>query len=307
MWGGNHDIQYILNAYSVCQYVVSYIEKSYRGMSKLMKKVAKECKKKNQNVKDQLFTFCREFQGASEISSQEVGYNLMQLPLTTSSRTKVRINTFQPQERVRMLKSFQELCTLPEHSEDIFYANIFQRYAKRDVESESVSLIDFVSDRLTNRRTKIILYYSPDKNTQYEEFCRVQLLLFIPWRNEHKLTGDLESYSDCYIKYEQEINQIRSYYHKMETHLLEKAISDIEQDVSLVPIVDEEEMAAKAVNKHQNKNLDEKNFIPPEISNELGFDYMKDDEFSVKKRRMNFDEMSNLFRSLDLSQKEIFL
>ena len=126
------DIQYILDPYSVCHYIVSYIGKSYRGMSKLLQKVTSECKKKNNCLREQFFKFVREFQGASEISSQEVGYNLLQMPLVSSTRTKVRINTYPTAERVKMLKSSKALASLSPDKEDIFLTDCFQRYAVRD-------------------------------------------------------------------------------------------------------------------------------------------------------------------------------
>ena len=89
----------------------------------------------------------------------------MQLPLTTSSRTKVRINTYPQHERVKMLKSAKELASLPPDSEDIFCSNALQRYSLRDKDLDNVNLIDFVSGRLTNGHTKVILYYPYDKST----------------------------------------------------------------------------------------------------------------------------------------------
>ena len=165
------DIQFILDPYSVCQYVVNYIGKSYRGMSKLLRKVSNECKKKNSCLRDQLFNICREFQGASEISSQEVGYNLMQMPLVSSSRTKIRINTYKREERVKMLKSSKMLLNLPPESEDIFHISCLDRYAKREKELEEINLIDYVSGRLSQQRTKVVLYYYYDKEQEMEEYA----------------------------------------------------------------------------------------------------------------------------------------
>ena len=103
---------------------------------------------------------CREFQGASEISSQEVGYHLLQLPLSYSSRSKIRISTYQPTDRVKMLKSPKDLAALAPESENIFLTNVFDRYAKRDKSEENVPLIDYVSGRHTNGKTKIVLYHT---------------------------------------------------------------------------------------------------------------------------------------------------
>ena len=307
VWGGNMDIQYILNPYSVCQYIVSYIGKSYRGMSKLLRKVTNECKKENKCLRDQFFKICREFQGASEISSQEVGYNLMQMPLTSSSRTKVRINTYPIVERVKMLKSAKALASLSPESEDIFYSNCLQRYALRDKDSENVNLIDFVSGRLTDKKTKVVLYYSYNPDTDFEEFSRVQLLLFNPWRNEAALAGDFETHADKYLSIKPKLEQARAFYHNMEKKVLETAMNEYEYDINLVPVVDEAESQAKIVNDHQNKAQNTLNLIPTDISNELGFDYQKEDELTIKKRKVESNDMHIMFRTLNLKQKEIFL
>ena len=150
-------------------------------------------------MREQLFTICKEFQGASEISSQEVAYNLLQLPLSQSSRSKVRISTYPPMERVKMLKSRQQLAELPPESDDIFMVNCFDRYAKRENALEGMNLIDFVSGRLSDRKPKVIMYYYYDRKQQFEEFARVQLLLYVPWRKEDELKGSFDSHVEHYL------------------------------------------------------------------------------------------------------------
>ena len=68
-----------------------------------------------------------------------------------------------------MLKSAKELSSLPPDSEDIFCSNALDRYSQRESELEDINLIDFVSERLTSRRTKVILYYPYDKESQKED------------------------------------------------------------------------------------------------------------------------------------------
>ena len=43
-WKGNMDIQYILDPYACVMYITSYMLKSERGMSELLKQVSKECR-----------------------------------------------------------------------------------------------------------------------------------------------------------------------------------------------------------------------------------------------------------------------
>ena len=57
---------------------------------------------------------------------------------------------------------------------------------------------------------------------------------------------------------------------------------------------------------YQNKNFDSNNFIPVDISNELGHDYGRDEQLVIKKDKVEVNEMHSMFRSLNLKQKEIF-
>ena len=304
-WIGNMDIQFILDPYSVCIYVVNYIGKSFRGMSKLLKKVVKECKKNNVDLKKQMFKICKEFQGASEVSSQEIGYHLCQIPLTGSSRSKVRINTYPPNERVKMLKDLNQLKSLSPDSEDIFLTGSLEKYAKRASLDENVNLIDFMSGRKAKSKTKIVLYFSYDKSQQFEEFCRVQLLLFISWRKETELMGSFLSHSDRYLSLENEINELRSHYHKIDSQELDSLVEECEfEPEDLVPILDEEEKKAKIINDHQNKDFVE--IVPSEMSQELGQDYFKTQELRVRGKTLETNELFNLFRNLNFKQKEIF-
>ncbi|MCP4062344.1 MAG: hypothetical protein GY740_03605 [Gammaproteobacteria bacterium] len=45
-WAANTDVQFVLDAYSCAEYVVSYIGKSFRGISQLLSRASKESKNK---------------------------------------------------------------------------------------------------------------------------------------------------------------------------------------------------------------------------------------------------------------------
>ena len=95
--------------------------------------------------------------------------------------------------------------------------------------------------------------------------------------------------------------------HKKETMDSESVIEDYEHDLYMVPLVDEEEKSAKKINEYRKKNSVNDNIIPPSISNEIGFDYVKEEEFAVKKRKISQNEMFQLFRSLNPRQKNFFM
>ena len=145
------------------------------------------------------------------------------------------------------------MASLSPDSEDIFLTDCFQRYAVRDKNFENVNLIDYISGRLTDKKTKVVLYYQYDPKTQFDDFARVQLLLFTAWRKESELTGNFENYGDRYLSIEKQIEEARSFYHKMKKKVLDDVMKEYEHDHNLVPVVDEEESLAKKVNDHQNK------------------------------------------------------
>ena len=81
-------------------------------------------------------------------------------------------------------------------------------------------------------------------------------------------------------------------------------MEEVESESYLVPLVDEEEKVAKLLNSEQNGDKF-KDLIPVDISNELGFDYVKE-ELTVKKRPVVLNELFEMLRSLNRKQKEFF-
>ena len=51
VWKGNHDVQFVLDAYACAMYIVSYIKKSSKGMSTLMAEACKEARQGNKSLK----------------------------------------------------------------------------------------------------------------------------------------------------------------------------------------------------------------------------------------------------------------
>ena len=43
LWGGNVDLQYVINEIATVKYVCSYMMKGEKGMGETLKRVAKEC------------------------------------------------------------------------------------------------------------------------------------------------------------------------------------------------------------------------------------------------------------------------
>ena len=99
------DIQFVTNVYACAMYIVSYVTKSQRGMSELLRKAADEAKLNDgNNIRQQLRAVGNKFLNAVEISAQEACYILLQLCMRKSSRQVIFVNTNLPEEKVFLLK-----------------------------------------------------------------------------------------------------------------------------------------------------------------------------------------------------------
>ena len=139
------DLQYILDPYACVVYVVSYIGKAQRGMSKLLKDAMLHYKVGDTTIKERLRGVANKFQNYTEISAQEVSYHLLSLPLSKCSRATVYINTNPAEKRVRILKPKPILKGMPHDSEDILQPGLIEHCIQRPDELEDICLAEFAS------------------------------------------------------------------------------------------------------------------------------------------------------------------
>lgn len=92
-WRANMDMQYVLDAYACATYILSYITKGQRGMSKLLEKACEEAKSGNKDIKNRVRHIGNKFLNAVEISAQEATYLVLQMPMRRSSRSFQFLNT----------------------------------------------------------------------------------------------------------------------------------------------------------------------------------------------------------------------
>lgn len=144
-WRANLDVQFILDVYACATYVASYITKSQRGMSELLRKATEEARQGNQTIKQQIKAVGNKFLNAVEISAQEAVYICLQLPMKKSSRQVVFLNTSPPEERVTLLKPTSVLDNMKDDDEDVECSNIFTRYKDRPSSMGNVILAEFAA------------------------------------------------------------------------------------------------------------------------------------------------------------------
>ena len=99
VWKANHDVQYVLDAYACAMYIVSYINKSAKGMSTLMAEACKEARRGNKSLKESVRHIGNKFLNAVEVSAQEAAYLILQLNMSAKSRKCEFVSTNPQSER----------------------------------------------------------------------------------------------------------------------------------------------------------------------------------------------------------------
>lgn len=92
------DIQYVLDPYACPAYILSYITKGQRGMSRLLEKATEEAKVGNEDIVNRVRHIRNKFRNAVEISAQEAVCLVLQMPLRRSSRDIQFISTSPPEK-----------------------------------------------------------------------------------------------------------------------------------------------------------------------------------------------------------------
>ena len=85
MMRSNMDIQYVLDVYSCIGYVVDYINKSSRGLSRLLRQCVEDSRRGNHNLRVQLRSLSQILYNSSETSAQEAAWCRCRLPMACTS------------------------------------------------------------------------------------------------------------------------------------------------------------------------------------------------------------------------------
>ena len=144
-WRANMDIQFVLDVYACAMCIVSYISKSQKGMSELLRKACAEAKEGNCSIKQQVRDIGNKFLNSVEISAQEAVYIILQLPMRKSSRNVVFVNTSPSCDRVELLKPLSEIERLSDESEEIHSGGLLKRYVERPDCLQNVTLADWAA------------------------------------------------------------------------------------------------------------------------------------------------------------------
>lgn len=145
----NMDIQYITDPYACVGYVVDYINKAHRGLSRLLRNVVEDFNKGNHSLRDKLKAISNVLFNSTEISAQEAAWIRCQLPMTSTSVAVEFIHTGPQDKRHKMLKTnaeLQKILVSDPNSTDILKKGPIDRYALRPDELEETCLAQFISN-----------------------------------------------------------------------------------------------------------------------------------------------------------------
>ena len=294
-WKANMDLQYIVDAYACVMYVASYVLKTERTMSDLLKRVSQESA--NDDVKTQLRKLGAAFLNNREVSAQEAVYRVLSLPLNRTSRKVVFINTSPKDRRVRMLKPMSVLKDMEENDENVFLTGLLGKYVARPDELENISLAEFgawytyggkrqgpdqensdeeaddeiekKSIKLKNglgvlhkRKTAAVIRFptfrqSHDKNLQY----RGKAMLFVPWRCEEKDIDSIDNFEDFVKQNQQIISEKEKMFTALDESIIEESVVRNESGSpehnwnSLAPLVQHEEQTAEDEGSSTERNV----------------------------------------------------
>ena len=144
-WRANMDLQFVLDSYACAVYILSYITKGQRGMSKLLETASQEANSGNRDIVNKVRHIGNKFLNAVEISAQEAVYLVLQMPMRRASREFQFINTSDPEESTFLLKTIEKIKELPDKSTDIESDNVLKRYQRRPRKLELLCLANFVA------------------------------------------------------------------------------------------------------------------------------------------------------------------
>ncbi|GFT44846.1 ATP-dependent DNA helicase PIF1 [Trichonephila clavipes] len=200
----NMDIQFVLDEYAVVAYLVDYVNKPGRGLSKLLRNCIEATAQGKHSLKECLVSVANQFINSVEISAQEAAWSILELPMSKMSEDTIFIPTFKREDRTRMIKSQEYLKKLDPNSHDVYELNIIDRYVVRPDKLENECLASFAAwyelakvglddmkllkgNQYVRRRTKPkVIQYRKFKESQDEnEYYREQVMLFTNWRNEN--------------------------------------------------------------------------------------------------------------------------
>ena len=142
MWGGNIDVQLVINENATVMYVCNYMTKGEKAMGETLKRVAQECK--HENIRTQMQKIKNEFLRKRSFGGPESAMRVLSLWLMKKSRKVTNVNTDMQEERVSLPKSQTQLAQIDDDDDDdVFATSIVDRYSAHPDSLNNMCLATF--------------------------------------------------------------------------------------------------------------------------------------------------------------------
>lgn len=233
IWEANIDVQFILNPHAAAMYVASYIMKGQKGMSNLLRNVASgSFRNSAELVRKTGSTWIN----SSEISAQEAVYHVLGLRLRRFSRAVQFVNTNLPEKRFRVAMTSEELKKMPADSLNCFKETVREKYGgRKKAELLDLCLADYVAlvrwkvgsnqvgeERVEvefRRQPKVLRWVGYSEKQDFENFCREQIMLFLPWKGVFEDLVVATSWSEIFMREQEQIRDNRERYVKIDAEV----------------------------------------------------------------------------------------
>lgn len=216
----NCDGQYVVDEFSCASYVVEYVNKTNRGISDLQRELINlRDEYPDEDYSSLLTAVGLKMLNAVEISSQEGAWYLLNLHMSEASRKVVYVPTTWPHERQRVRKSKKQLDEDNEKntSINIWKETAIEKYETRPESMNEVTLAQFSANyykaRNSNayklRNHKRVLRYRNYDTSDFDEYMREMVLLYVPFRSEENDLLENNKYRSIYEDNEKFIMEAR--------------------------------------------------------------------------------------------------
>lgn len=205
-WYANTDVQFILDPYAAATYCTSYMTKVDKTITVELKSILQKCIGEKTDANLRILKLGNAFLNAQQMSAQLAIYLILSIPLYHCSRSFSFINTSPSHERAFILKPQYQLLKLDKECTEVMCKSIIDKYIDRPDNLENICLAAFVADYnhsknkiSIRKKSKIIRFVHYNKIKDMENWCREQLLLYVPFNKfEESLKIGKETWKEAY-------------------------------------------------------------------------------------------------------------
>ena len=165
------------------------------------------------------------------------------------------------------------------------------------------------------RKPRIIRSVRFNKNKDPENYCREQIMLYTPWRNEKKdLLKDFQTYQDRFEDVKDLIEENRKQYEN-HSDVIDQAVQDIESEEFgnvVAPNAQYRDEQDKDIGSKESELFGcfdpdkDKQHTEYDLINDIGIYPRTNDDEELVAKRLKDDDFRKLVQSLNIEQKKLF-